>query len=85
MTSEQIVENLNQKLKERLNQNKVISASDLNDFSAIELMWLAVYSGNDDALWKLKEINMTRELESLDHTGRRWNFNEFTIELRKQA
>jgi len=82
MTSHQIIENLNQKVKERLNQKKSLKASELTDLSLVEVMWLAVYSGNGHAIWKFVKLEQSYAIVS---EGKKWTCSDFTIELRTQS
>ena len=82
MTSQQIISNLNQKIKERLELKKTIKASELSDLNAVELMWLTVYSNNGKAIWKINKCESALKCDLKDHHGKLWNYQDFILELR---
>ena len=85
MTSQKIIENLNHKIQVRLEEKKVLKASELNDLSTVELMLLAVYSTNRLAIWRFKKIDSSEKFQSIDQHGNRWHSDDWILELRVQT
>ena len=82
MTSNQIVTSLNQKITQRLTEKKVLKASELKDLNTVELIWLAVYSTNKNAIWSFKKTESNGKAVSKDHHGNQWISEDFILELR---
>jgi len=83
MNSQQIIDTLNNKIKERLEHKKELKASELIDLTTVELMWLAVYSTNEKAIWTVKKIESSK-IDSKDHHGKHWSSPDFILGLRLQ-